>query len=152
MIWFCYFCKKNLSFVLGVAHNDSFCAPVAPKNGNFQRFYNFFFRTTVLQLKLLKLIKSTNIFHWKSEKVGVALGQYLCQIRSNVVKKVKKLALSIGFFQQWLHKHLSGNLRQTQLEITYLKDIRAKFLPDLGQKMAKKMIFFQEFHFSQSNS
>ena len=47
------------------------------------------------------LIESPDIFHWepaKKIKVGVVLGQYLGQIRSNVVKKVKKQALSIVFF------------------------------------------------------
>ena len=41
-----------------------------------------------------------NIFHWKPGKkikVGVVLVQNLGQIRSNVVKKVKKGALSIAF-------------------------------------------------------
>ena len=47
------------------------------------------------------MIKSPNIFHWKPEekiKVGVVLGQDLGQIRSNVVKKVKKLGLSVVTF------------------------------------------------------
>ena len=34
----------------------------------------------------------------KSIKVGVVLGQTLGEIRSEVVKKAKKLELSIGFF------------------------------------------------------
>ena len=50
---------------------------------------------------LLILIESPNIFHWKPAKkikMGVVLEENLGQIRSNVVKKkVKKLALSIGF-------------------------------------------------------
>ena len=40
----------------------------------FKRFYQFFFRTTGLQHKLLKLLESPNIFHWRStkkSKVGV---------------------------------------------------------------------------------
>ena len=67
----------------------------------FRGFSNFFFTTTGFQLKLLILIESPDIFHWepaKKIKVGVVLGQYLGQIRSNVVKKVKKQALSIVFF------------------------------------------------------
>ena len=47
------------------------------------------------------MIKSPNILHWKPEekiKVGVVLGQNLGQIRSNVVKKVKKLGLSVVTF------------------------------------------------------
>ena len=60
-----------------------------------------FFRTTGLHLKLLILIKSPNIFHWKPQekiKVGVVLGQNLGQTRSNVVKKVKTLVLSVVIF------------------------------------------------------
>ena len=41
------------------------------------------------------------MFHWKLTKkikVGVVLGQNVGQIRPNVVKKVKKQALSTGFF------------------------------------------------------
>ena len=60
-----------------------------------------FFRIIGVQLKLLILIESPNIFHWKPAKkikMGVVLEENLGQIRSNVVKKkVKKLALSIGF-------------------------------------------------------
>ena len=75
------------------------------KNAIFRAFtiFFFFFRTTGLQFKLLILIESLNIFHWKptttttTKKMGVFLGQNLGQIRSNVVRKVKKLALSAGF-------------------------------------------------------
>ena len=53
-------------------------------------------------------MESLNKFHWNSvkknktkqtqkNKVGVVLGQNLDLIRSYVVKKVKKLVLSIGF-------------------------------------------------------
>ena len=58
-------------------------------------------KTTGFQLKLLILIEFLNIFHWKPVKkirVGVVLGQNLGQIRLNIVKKLKKQALSIGFF------------------------------------------------------
>ena len=79
-----------------------------------------FFRSTRFQLNLLILIESSNIFHWKpakNVKVGVDLRQSLGQIRSNVVKKVKKQTLSMFFFiftwgKTWLYKHLSGNLRK----------------------------------------
>ena len=58
-----------------------------------------FFRTTELQLKILILSEFPNLFHWKpAKKSGFGLGAKLWQIRSNVVKKVKKLALAIGFF------------------------------------------------------
>ena len=55
-------------FVLGMAHSDPFFAQVGPKYGNFQRFYKFFFRLARLQLKLLILIESPNIYHWKPAK------------------------------------------------------------------------------------
>ena len=134
MIWF-YFCKEKKKS--------------CPKNGNFQRFQQFFFRTTRFELKLLTLIKSSNIFHWKPAKkkkmkVDLVLGQTFGEIRSIFVKKVKKQALSTDFFHI-LHgeyllkekvgvKHLSGNLRQLQLEMSQLNDIRAKFLSNLSQK------------------
>ena len=53
----------------------------------------------------MTLIKSPNTLHWnqKRNKVVVVLGQNLGQIRSDVVKKVKKQALSIGFFFHILH-------------------------------------------------
>ena len=46
------------------------------------------------------LFESPNIFHWKpARKIGVVLGQNLGQIMPNVKKKVKKRALSLGFFR-----------------------------------------------------
>ena len=41
-----------------------FCANWAQKT-IFKRFYQLFFGTTGLQHKLLILIESSNIFHWK---------------------------------------------------------------------------------------
>ena len=63
---------------------------------------NPFFGTTGLQHKLLILIKSSNIFNWKSVKkykVDVVSG---AKFESNYVQcceKTKKLALSLGYFQ-----------------------------------------------------
>ena len=77
MICFCYFCKKNYLFILGVAHGKPIFAQVGPKNGNFQGFQQFFFRTTGFQLKLLILIEFPNIIHrqsTKKKKVGVVFG------------------------------------------------------------------------------
>ena len=74
MICFCYFCQKKKS-ILGVAHNDLFVEIGSKKT--FKRFYQLFFRTAGLQHKLLILIVSPNIFHWKSakeSKVGVVFG------------------------------------------------------------------------------
>ena len=34
----------------------------------------------------------------------------------------------------------------------FLKDVRAKFLLDLGQQWQKNPDYFQEFHFSQAQS
>ena len=84
MIWFCYFWKK-LFFALGVVHGDPFFAQAGPKNGNFQRLAKIF-RTTGFQLQFLILTESPNIFHWKQ------------------ASKVKKLALSLGFFHILLVK------------------------------------------------
>ena len=80
---------KMIFFFMGMAHGDPIFAQVGPKIVIFRGFSNFF-RSTGFQLKLLILIKSPIIFHWKPAKkieVGVVLGQNLGQIRSNVVKK-----------------------------------------------------------------
>ena len=72
-----------------MVHEDPIFAQVWAKNG-----FKF-------QSKLLILIESPKIFHCKPAKkfkVGVVLGQNLGQIRYNVVKKIKKQALSIGLF------------------------------------------------------
>ena len=76
---------------------------IGSKKTIFQRFYQLFFKTAGFQHKLLILIVSSNIFHWKSvkeSKVGVvfALGQNLGQISSNVTKKNKGTGISMGFF------------------------------------------------------
>ena len=55
-------------------------------------------------LKLFILIESSNMFHWKPVKkkikVVVVLGKNLGEIRSNVVKKVKKKKTGI-IGQNW---------------------------------------------------
>ena len=51
-----------------MAYNDHFFVQIRPKKVIFQSFYQYFLRTTGLQHKLLKLIESSNIFHWKSAK------------------------------------------------------------------------------------
>ena len=68
---------------------------------SFTGFSKIFSELIGFQLNFLILIKFPNICHWKSAKkikVGAILGQNLGQIRSNVVKKVKKQRLSLGFF------------------------------------------------------
>ena len=77
MICFCYFYQKKLFFVLGMTHNDPFFVQIGPKKTIFKWFYQLFFRTNRLQHKLLILIESPIIFHWKSAKrsrVGVVFG------------------------------------------------------------------------------
>ena len=63
---------------MGVAHNDPYFVQIdLKKKKNFRRFYQLFFKTNGLLHKLLTLIKSPNIFHWKSakkSKVGVVFG------------------------------------------------------------------------------
>ena len=64
-------------------------------------FQQEFFRTAGFLLKFSILIEFPNILHWKPEKKtpsGLVLGQKLGQIMSNIVKKVKKQAISLGFF------------------------------------------------------
>ena len=57
MICFCYFCHKKLLLVVQIGPEKQFLE-VLPN----------FFGTTALQQKLLILIESPNIFHWKSTK------------------------------------------------------------------------------------
>ena len=67
----------NLFFVLGMALTDSFFLKTEPKYINFQRFLPYFFQNYWrLQLKLLKLIESPNIFHWKSAKKKVDVSSW----------------------------------------------------------------------------
>ena len=52
-------------FILVVDHFDPILVQIGPKIAIFKRFYQFFFRTTELQHKLLILIESPSIFHAK---------------------------------------------------------------------------------------
>ena len=68
---------------------------------------------------------------------------------SNVVEKVKKQVISLGFSSYFTWDYLlkqeavvikppeSQNLSQLQLEIPNFKDVRANFFPYLGQKWQK---------------
>ena len=101
MICFCHFCKKIFCLFWVWPILIPFFAQVGPKNGNFCRFQQNIFRITGLQLKLLILIESPNTFNWKpvtKKQNGCGLG---VKFGPNQVqcceKKVKKLALSIGF-------------------------------------------------------
>ena len=100
MIWFCYFRKK--SFLLWAwPMGTPFLHKLDQNILSFRDFSKIFSELIGFQLKFLILIKFPNICHWKSAKkikVGAILGQNLGKIRSNVVKKVKKQGLSLGFF------------------------------------------------------
>ena len=101
MIWFCYFCKKIVFFFWVWPMRTPILHKFSQKMLIFRGFSKFFFRTTGFQLKLMILIASPNIFHWKPAKkikVGLVLRQNLGQIRPNVVKKVKKLVFVNRFF------------------------------------------------------
>ena len=75
----------------------------------------------------------------------MVLRQNLGQISSNVVKKVKKQALSFGYFHILLGEYLlkqklvvvkpaEGKFMAILARNVNLKDVRARFFPDLGQK------------------
>ena len=120
--------KKNVFLFWLWPMETPFLEKLDQKMVMFRGFSKNFFGTTRFQLKLLISIEFFNIFHWKpakKRKVAVALGQNLGQIRPNVVKKVKKQALSISFFSNFTckiyfeakgsgctYKHLTRNLRQ----------------------------------------
>ena len=164
MMQFCCFSQKKVSFILGVIHGAPIFAKVGPKNGNFWEFQQIFFRTTRFQLKLLQLIESLNIFHWKAAKkvkVGVILGENLGQIKPNDVKKVQKKALSIDFFPilqgEYLLKQklvivqtpegkFNANIPRNATFEGYLESNFCLILVKNG----KKTNYFQEFYFSQS--
>ena len=61
---------------MGVAHAGLLVVQIGPEKQFLEVLPNFF-GTTALQQKLLILIESPKIFHWKStkkKKVGVVLG------------------------------------------------------------------------------
>ena len=53
-----------------MGHADPFVVQIGAQKLIFRGFTFFFFRATGLQQKLLTLIESPNIFHWKSAKKG----------------------------------------------------------------------------------
>ena len=83
MICFCYSCQKIFFSILGGTHNDPFSVQTGPKGTIFERFYQLFFRTAGLQHKLLILIQSPNIFHWKSAKKGKVVVVFGSNFRPN---------------------------------------------------------------------
>ena len=128
MICFCHFCKKKNFVCVGCGPYQPLFSEFGHKNDNFYRFHQNILRTTGLQLKLLMLIESPNIFHWKPEKkMGVILVKNLGQISSNVVKKVKNLALSISF-SHMLHREYI--LKQ---EVVVVKTLEWKFKANIAR-------------------
>ena len=85
--------------------------------------------------------------------MAVVLGQNLSQIRSNVVKKIKKLALSISLFHilhgEYLLKQKVVVVQTPEWKfkanMLHVKDVRAKFFSDFGQQWQKKLIIFENF-------
>ena len=79
------------------------CGPGWPLS-SASKFTNFFFRTTGLQHKLLILIESPNKFHLNlqnnnnNNKNKNKVGVVLAKLRPMLIKKAKKLTLSIAFF------------------------------------------------------
>ena len=154
MILFSYFCQKNC-FPFGAWSIISpFLCKLGPKI-NFQEVLHTFFTTTLLQHKLLMLIESLNIFHWKSAKKGKcvwSVGQNLGEILYNDVKKTKKNCYFNGFFwyfawgihlqvrisvieiPEWKSK---AKLARTIIFEENHDDVFAHF----GSKIAKKWLF-----------
>ena len=80
------------------------------------------------------LIEFTNIFYWKPAKkikVDVVLGQTLGQIRTNVLKKVKKQAISLGFFHilpgEYLLKQKVVVVKSPECKVLAIMARNAKF-------------------------
>ena len=77
----------------------SFLCKLDPKN-NFLEVLDLGFGSAGLQHKLLTLIESPNVFHWKSTKKVKcvwSVGQNLGQILYNVVRKQRKTGISVVF-------------------------------------------------------
>ena len=160
MIWFCYFCKKIVLFILGVAHEYAIFAKVGPKNGNLQGFQQKIFRTTGFQLKLLIPIESLNIFQWKPAKknqsgcgLGVKFGQNYAQCCENS----KETGIIIKVFFHILH----GEYLLKQ-KVVVVKTFEWKFKTNIARndtfevclgpnfysvqvKIGKKVIIFRNF-------
>ena len=141
MICFCYFCKKKLFFILGEI--------------KFLRGFTNFFSELLDCNKLLILIESLIIFHWKSakkSKVIVVFEQNLGQIRSNVVKKKQRSWHFKGFFHNFhevyrpMHsKARSCGSRNNWVEIkgkiSYKQHIWRKLWQNCCIKNDKKLLF-----------
>ena len=122
MICFCYFCLKKFFPVRTWPIMSHFFANWTKKT-IFKRFYQLFFRTAGLQYKLLILIESPNIFHWKSAKKVKwvwSFGQTLGQIKSNVMKKQRNWNINgdFSYFEWGIHLQARrSGYRNTWVEI-----------------------------------
>ena len=122
------FLLKPKKIVFHFGRGPKFSSLVWPK------VYQIFFRTARLQRKLLLLIESSNIFHWKSEKEGKwvwSSGHNLGHIRSNVVKKNKFGIINRLFSYFAWEIHLIA--RNSALEISEWK-LKAKIARNATSK------------------
>ena len=117
-----------------------------------------------MQLKLLILIVSPNIFHWKSakeSKVGVVFG---AKCGPNVLKKNKGTGISMVFFhilhEVYIYKQKSSDYRNLEWK---LKTILARNIYPISKKLGQDLIahfkskiaksdYFRGSYFSQSLS
>ena len=102
MLWLSGFVvsEKKIVFLFWMWPMGTFLHKSGRKIVIFRGFRKRFFRTTGFQLKFLIFIEFPNILHWKPAKKiksGMVLGQNLGQIMSNIVKIVKKQAISLFF-------------------------------------------------------
>ena len=113
MILFCYFWKKDLLlYLLGVTNSELFLG-MGPQNGNILEVLTIFLQNYWIPgININWILQHISLETSKENKVGMALGSNLGQIRSSV-KKVKEVALPSGFF----YKHLSENLRHIYVYI-----------------------------------
>ena len=85
-----------------MGHTDPFFVQVGQKMTIFRGFNNFYFRTNGLQLKLLILIESLNIFHWKTAKKtqqsGCGLGAKSGPIYLKCCEKRKETGIINRFY------------------------------------------------------
>ena len=101
MICFCYVCqKKQLFFILGVAHADLLVVQIGPKKSIFRGFTNFFRNywtaTEAININWIPWHISLEI----NKKSGCGLSSTIwAKLEVQCCEKTKKLVLSMGFFQ-----------------------------------------------------
>ena len=88
-----------------------FLCKLGPIKQFLRCFTHFFFKTTGLQHKLLILIESLNICHWKSVKKSKVCVVFGAKFGPNLVKcceKTKKLVFQWVFFIFWIRYSLQA--------------------------------------------